>query len=154
MTNYGYIRVSTQDQASNFSLGNQTQRLLQENIFTENIFCDIASGKTHDRPQLQEHLTKVVSGDSIFVVRFDRFSRNFKEGMTLIAHLQQKNVALIDLGCPINTKDPFMCTFTQIIFLYLAQLELTNREARQREGIKAALALDASNKGKKNAKLK
>jgi DNA invertase Pin-like site-specific DNA recombinase len=66
----GYIRVSTLDQ--------RTERQL-EGIEVDQTFTDKASGKDTKRPQLDQLMGFVRSGDTVFVHSMDRLARNLDD---------------------------------------------------------------------------
>jgi hypothetical protein len=65
--NIGYIRVSSAEQ--------NTERQL-DGLVMDRTFTDKISGKSTDRPQLQEMLRFVRDGDHLFVHSMDRLARN------------------------------------------------------------------------------
>lgn len=65
----GYVRVSTAQQ-------NETRQLEQLKGQIEKIFCDKASGKNKERPELEKMLDFVREGDEIVVCSVDSLSRN------------------------------------------------------------------------------
>lgn len=67
MANVGYIRVS--------STGQNTERQL-EGLVLDETFTDKISGKSLDRPALQELLRYVRKGDEVTVHSMDRLARN------------------------------------------------------------------------------
>ena len=91
-----YFRVSTDEQANQgYSLRFQQQRLQQYcelkeyNIVAE--YTEDYSAKTFDRPEWKKLITYVKQNknkvDSILILRWDRFSRNQYESMTVIKQL-------------------------------------------------------------------
>ncbi len=72
---YGYVRVSTQEQ-------NEDRQLIameQAEVPIENIFLDKQSGKDFNRPQYQNLIKKLRSGDTLFIKSIDRLGRNYEE---------------------------------------------------------------------------
>lgn len=77
----GYIRVSSQDQ--------NTERQL-DGISLDRIFTDKMTGKTKERPQLQQMLDYVRYGDTVIVHSLDHLARNFDDLLAIIKKLNQK----------------------------------------------------------------
>lgn len=86
----GYARVSTGDQ----DLAGQTMRLTQAGAIR--VFTDVRSGRTMDRPGLQELLAYTRKGDTLAVVRLDRLGRSLGELLTIVTMLRERGIALLD----------------------------------------------------------
>lgn len=84
----GYIRVSSIDQ--------NTARQL-DGISLDRIFTDKMTGKSKDRPQLQQMLDYVRYGDVVIVHSLDRLARNFDDLLAIIKELNQKGVTFKSL---------------------------------------------------------
>lgn len=83
----GYARVSSTGQI----LTSQLEAL--EKAGCEKIFQEKKSGtKTYNRPELQNALDFVRSGDTFIVTRLDRCSRNVKDLHQIIERLNEKEV--------------------------------------------------------------
>lgn len=133
MSNYAYIRVSTELQNTDRQLAN-----LEEPI--KHTFVEKLSGKDVERPQLQLMLNLVEAGDVIYVHSLDRLSRNTRDLLDIVETLKTKGVTLhvqdrkLELG---NKSDP-----TQEFYLTmlgaLADMERKIMLERQREGIAIA----------------
>ena len=81
----GYIRVSTLDQ--------HTERQL-ESIEFDKTFTDKASGKDTKRPQLDQLMSFVRSGDTVFVHSMDRLARNLDDLRRIVQTLTGKGVRI------------------------------------------------------------
>ncbi len=81
--NIGYIRVSTIEQ--------NLQRQL-EGIKLDRSFIDKVSGKSVDRPALQEMLAYVRDGDTVIVHSMDRLARNVDDLRQIVKGLTAKQV--------------------------------------------------------------
>ena len=99
---YGYARVSTKSQEDNTSLENQIKQL-EDNGCTK-IFKEVHSGATMDRPQFVELEKKLQKGDTLIVVKLDRFTRSTVKGIEKIKELADKgikvnilNMGIVDL---------------------------------------------------------
>ena len=72
---YGYARVSTINQRNyGNSLEEQTNQLKEAGA--ERIFTDSFTGTKVDRPEFQELLHELRSGDTLIVTKLDRFARS------------------------------------------------------------------------------
>ena len=111
----GYIRVSTIEQ------NEARQEILMEQLGVERVYMDKMSGKSKDRPQLQEMMQYVREGDIVIVESISRFARNTKDLLSLIEELERKKVTFVSQKENIDTNTPagrFMLT----VFAALAQL--------------------------------
>ena len=83
--NIGYKRVSTLDQ--------NTSRQLVD-VALEKVFEDKVSGKSLDRPELQNLLDFAREGDSVHIHSMDRLARNLEDLLSLVNHLTNKGVSV------------------------------------------------------------
>jgi len=81
----GYIRVSTIDQ--------NTERQL-DGIQLDKTFTDKASGKDTKRPQLEQMMSFVRSGDTVIVHSMDRLARNLDDLRRIVQTLTGKGVRM------------------------------------------------------------
>ena len=82
---YGYARVSTYGQAKDGnSLESQVKQLRNEGVSLENLYIDKYTGTKASRPNFDELLKKLQSGDTLVVTKLDRFSRSAVQGLNLI----------------------------------------------------------------------
>ena len=133
MSKIGYIRVSTEHQAT----ARQPEILCDYQEFR--IFSEKLSGANTDRPQLRAMLDYVREGDTLFVESISRLGRSTKDLLNIIDTLTDKGVTLISHKEKIDTDTPagkFMLT----VFAALSQLEREQLKQRQREGIAIAKA--------------
>lgn len=79
----GYVRVSSLDQ--------NTVRQLA-GVEVERTFTDRASGKDTDRPKLEEMVSFVRAGDTLFVHSMDRLARNVEDLRRTVRMLTGKGV--------------------------------------------------------------
>lgn len=96
---YGYARVSTLEQ----KLDNQIKQL--RDAGAETIVQEKITGSTKNRPEFQDLLARLESGDTLIVTKLDRFARNTKEALELIQELFQQNVSIhvLNIGLIDNT---------------------------------------------------
>ena len=81
----GYIRVSSYDQ-------NPDRQL--EDVSTDKVFIDKASGKDVHRPRLEELLSFVREGDTVVVHSMDRLARNLDDLRRLVQNLTQRGIRI------------------------------------------------------------
>jgi len=138
-----YKRVSTDEQAdSGFSLQYQEELLKKwcevnkHNIVQ--IFTEDYSGKTFDRPEwnkLMEFLKKNKGKvDLVLCSRWDRFSRNQYESLTVIKELQKLGVTVDTIEQPLDLRNP---ESKILLNVYLTLPEVEN-DVRSRNTIKGS----------------
>ena len=133
---YGYARVSTHWQAADGkSLEAQIEKLNAAGA--EKIFMDEYSGKTTRRPQLEELLSLISSGDELIVTKLDRIARSVIEGSKLIKKLQDDDVVVnvLNMGCMDNSPTGRLITNVMLAF---AEFERDMIIERTQEGKNAA----------------
>ena len=137
----GYVRVSTTEQNT------ARQESLMESLGVEKIYIEKISGKSKDRPKLQEMMTFVREGDTVIVESISRFARNVRDLLDLVEQLKEKKVDFVSKKENIDTTTPagkLMLT----VFGALAEFERESLLQRQREGIEIAKA-EGKYKGRK-----
>lgn len=129
----GYARVSTLDQ-------NLT---LQEDALNgsgcEIVFTEKVTGKTKDRPKLNELFGKVRDGDTVVVWKLDRLARSLKDLIDLVSRLQSAGANLISLQDNIDTSTAAGRFFFHV-FGALAEFETDLIRERTIAGLDAARA--------------
>ena len=129
--NIAYIRVSTIEQ----NLERQKEALSRYGI--ERWYEEKVSGKNTDREQLQEMLSFVREGDTVYVHDLSRLARSTKDLLELVDLFSKKNVKLVSVKENIDSNTPMgklMLTMVGAIH----EFERTNMLERQREGIAIA----------------
>ena len=128
----GYIRVSSVDQ--------NTIRQL-DGISLDKVFTEKLSGKSIERPILQECLIYIRSDDTLYVHSIDRLARNAKDLLNLVEQLLVKNVTIIfvknNLTFSADSKD-HMAKLQLTMLAAFAEFERELIRERQREGIAIA----------------
>lgn len=99
---FGYARISTKGQ----NASGQVMLLEQAGVHTANVFIDIASGSTVDRPNLKKLLDSVKAGDCVIITALDRLSRKSSDLFDLIDRFEAKGCAVKFLNTPIDTSGP------------------------------------------------
>lgn len=145
MTEYGYARVSAQDQ----NLARQLDALDKEGLTKKNVYADKASGRDFQRPAYRRLLRRLKPGDVVFVKSIDRLGRNYEEIIEEWRHItKQKGTHIVVLDMPIlDTRTEvagitgvFLTDVVLQVLSYVAQVERESIHQRQAEGIAAAKA--------------
>ena len=132
-----YARVSSKEQ----NLERQIARAKQ--VKADYIFTDKLSGKTIDRPGLNQLLGFAREGDTVEVVSLDRLSRNYQHIQQLVQRFKERKVKLIiDYLPQTNTGnalvDQFMLDMMLNLMGFVAQNEREKIKERQQQGIAQA----------------
>ena len=129
--NIGYIRVSTIEQ--------NLQRQL-EGLELDRSFIDKVSGKSVDRPALQEMLAYVRDGDTVIVHSMDRLARNVDDLRQIVKGLTAKQVKVkfIKEALEFTGEDSPMSNLLLSVMGAFAEFERTLIKERQMEGIELA----------------
>lgn len=137
---FGYIRVSSKSQETNFSLETQKQELIKKGIDEANIRIEIgsAANSIQDRPILSYLIThELQTNDLLMVTKIDRCARNTLEFLKLQENLYQRSITFVALDIPYS-EDLAVNKFIATTLSALATFENERRKERQRQGIEAA----------------
>lgn len=128
---YGYIRVS--------SITQNTERQLAD-IVCDKIFTDKVSGKSLDRPALQNLLSQLRPGDTLVTHSMDRLARNVDHLRQLVAELISKEVKIefVKERLTLSSDDSPMNTLILSVMGSFAEFERALIRERQLEGIAIA----------------
>ena len=129
--NIGYIRVSSAEQ--------NTERQL-DGLDMNRIFTDKVSGKSVDRPALQEMLRFVREGDHLYVHSMDRLARNLIDLRQMVQDLTAKGVRVtfVKENLVFNGDDAAMSVLLLSVMGAVAEFERAILRERQAEGIRIA----------------
>lgn len=142
LNTYGYARVSSTDQNAE----RQLIALLKNNVEEKNIYTDKQSGRDFKRPQYQKLVSKLKSGDLLYVLSIDRLGRNYEEIQNQWRILTKEigvDICVIDMPL-LDTRQgkdlmgTFIADLVLQILSFVAQNERENIKKRQSEGIAAA----------------
>src|SRR5918995_5690395 len=127
----GYIRVSTLDQHEGRQL---------EGVELDRTFTDHASGKDTKRPQLEQMLSFVRSGDTVIVHSMDRLARNLDDLRRIVQTLTNKGVRIefVKEHLTFTGEDSPMSSLMLSVMGAFAEFERSLIKERQREGIAQA----------------
>jgi DNA invertase Pin-like site-specific DNA recombinase len=127
----GYIRVSSEEQ--------NTDRQL-DGLELDRTFTDKVSGKSTERPQLQEMLRFVRQGDHLFVHSMDRLARNLVDLRKMVSDLTIRGVKVhfVKEALIFNGDDSAMSVLLLSVMGAVAEFERSIIRERQAEGIRIA----------------
>lgn len=129
----GYARVSTDDQ----NLDLQRDALLKAGCGT--IYEEAASGKSADRPELEQCRKALRAGDTLVVWRLDRLGRSLPDLVQIVAELEQRGVGFESLTEKIET-DSAAGRLVFHVFAALSEFERNLIRERTQAGLAAARA--------------
>lgn len=128
---FGYARVSRADQ----TLAGQTDALRAAGC--TRIWTDTASGATTSRPELDDLMSHLRTGDVLTVWRFDRIGRSLPHLLQIVDELQTRGVEFVSLNERIDTTSTSgKLVFT--IFGAIAEFERNLIRERTQLGLAAA----------------
>ena len=127
----GYARVSSVGQSL------EVQRTKLKQFGCDEIFEEKRSGKTANRPKLDECLKYVRKGDVLVITKLDRLARSTLHLHKIIDGLNKKGVGfkVLDQNIDTTTKEGKL-VFS--ILASIAEFETELRKERQMEGIERA----------------
>jgi DNA invertase Pin-like site-specific DNA recombinase len=105
----------------------------------EVFYQEQASGKLADRPELENTLKALRTGDALVVWRLDRLGRSLADLVRIVNDLEGRSVGLVSLTEQINTTSP-SGKLVFHLFASLAEFERTLIRERTMAGLKAARA--------------
>ena len=129
----GYARVSTAQQSP------QLQIDALQSAGCQKIYQEMASGAKAQRPQLEEMLAQLRSGDVLVVWKLDRLGRSLTHLVQLVNQLLEQDVGLQSLNDPIDTTSA-QGRLMFNIFASLAEFERELIGERTQAGLKSARA--------------
>lgn len=129
----GYIRVSSEDQ--------NTDRQL-DGIQLDQTFTDKISGKSTERPALQDMLRYARVGDHLFVHSMDRLARNLIDLRSLVQSLTSRGVEVtfVKENLAFTGRDEPISMLLLNVIGAVAEFERSIIRERQTEGIRIAKA--------------
>ena len=131
MVIFGYARVSTEEQNLDLQL-DALQKFGVEKIYKEKL-----TGTRRDRPQLEELLKVLRSGDKVVVYKLDRISRSTKHLIELSEVFNEMDVHFVSIADNIDTSTA-MGKFFFRTMASIAELERDIISERTKSGLQAA----------------
>ena len=145
-TVYGYARVSTYGQAVHGnSLAEQKRQLRQAGA--EELFADVFTGKTTERPELQKLVDRLNKGDTLIVTKLDRLGRSVAQASALITKLIDAGITVNVLNVGVLSNDS-VSTLLRNILLSFAPFERDMIVERTQEGRAIARQRDGYREGR------
>ena len=141
-----YKRVSTDDQADRgFSLQHQEEMLLRWCEINKHevvgIYTEDYSGKTFDRPEWKKLMAYCKKNrnnvDLILTNRWDRFSRNQYESLTVIKELELMGITVNTVEQPLDLSNPDNKILLSL-YLSIPEVENDKNSIRTSEGMRRA----------------
>jgi len=129
----GYARVSTDDQ----HLDLQHDALNAAGC--DAIYQETASGKSASRPELEQCLKAIRTGDTLVVCRLDRLGRNLPDLIQIVTDLEQRGIGFESLNEKIETGSAAGKLIFHV-FAALAEFERSLMRERTQAGLAAARA--------------
>lgn len=133
---FGYIRVSTVAQAAKGnSLEEQKDELEKAGVSSEDIYKEVFTGTSTDRPELNKLLDVLKDGDTLIVTKLDRIARSVSQGSELIQMLIDRGVhiKILAMGDVVMDDSPAGKLIVHI-FLSFAEFERDMIVQRTQEG--------------------
>lgn len=145
--NYGYVRVSTQEQ----NVTRQVEKMRALGIKENNIYIDHASGKNMNRPEWIKLNKALQAGDTLYIDSLDRLGRNYDLVINEWRRLTREvgiDIITLDLEVFDTCKFRAMGDIGKVVedmllslLSYVAEAERKKIKQRQAEGIKIAKRL-------------
>lgn len=136
MARIGYCRTSTDRQ----ELARQKKSL--KNAGCDQIREETASGKTLDRPVLNDVLEHLREGDVLVIHELDRLGRSMVQMLQVAEMLMERGIGLVTLDGKLSTEtmDPSIVKLIVGVLGYAAEMERKAIMKRTREGREVAQA--------------
>jgi len=141
MAVYGYLRVSTKDQNS------QYQRDVMLNYANENNYVPItfvdetmSGAKSYKNRELGKLLNKLSSGDILLVNEFSRLGRSLLDILEIIKVIKEHDAQLIIVRDKLIIGDDMNSKLLTTMFGIVSEIERDLLKSRVKEGLDAAKA--------------
>lgn len=129
---YGYARVSTKGQAKDGNSLEAQEKALKEAGATK-IYTDAFTGTKTDRPEFDNLMNELRSGDTLIVTKLDRFARSMSQGSELVSELIDKGIKVYILNIGIMDNTPSSKLIRNVFFAF-AEFERDMIVERTQEG--------------------
>lgn len=127
--NYGYARVSTEEQV----LDMQVDALRRAGVPEENIFVEKVSSAKY-RPELERLLNEIRGGDVLHVWKLDRLARSITDLLNLVQQFEERKIGFKSLTEQIDTTSAMGRLVLHMLAAF-AQFERDLTRERTRAGL-------------------
>jgi DNA invertase Pin-like site-specific DNA recombinase len=137
---YAYVRVSSKEQNE----ARQVKEIIKLGVSKNNIIIEKATGSNFNRSKYKSLVSRLKSGDTLYINSINRLGRDYDGILKEWAHLtKNKKVFIKVLDMPIlntdkktdNLMDKFIRDMTLLTLAYNAEQDWQNIKASQRAGI-------------------
>lgn len=149
MATYGYARVSSRGQAA-YGNGLGVQRAQLREAGATELYEDVLTGTTMDRPQWNELMAALAPGDTLVVAKLDRVARTATEGCEAVRDLMERGVSVRVLNMGLVEDTPVGRMMLTVMFA-MAEFERDLIAERMRAGREAARQRDGYREGRPRA---
>ena len=139
---YGYVRVSSREQNED----RQMIAMQEMQVPASHIYVDKQSGKDFNRPAYRRLISRMKTGDLLYIKSIDRLGRNYAdvlEQWRVLTKAKGADICVIDM--PLldtrrekNLLGTFISDLVLALLSYVSENERDTIRKRQREGIEAA----------------
>jgi len=141
MSVYGYLRVSTKEQNSQYQK-NMILNYANENSFTPVIFIDetMSGAKSYKNRALGNIIEKMSNGDILLVNEFSRLGRSLLDILEIIKTINEKEAQLIIVRDNLKIGDDISSKLLTTMFGIVSEIERDLLKSRVKEGLASAKA--------------
>ena len=141
MATYGYLRVSTKEQNSQYQK-NMLLNYANENNYTPVLFVDetMSGAKSYRNRALGDLLNKLESEDILLINEFSRLGRSLLDILEIIKVIKEHNAHLIIVRDNLKIGDDMNSKLLTTMFGIVSEIERDILKSRVKEGLDAARA--------------
>lgn len=141
MAIYGYLRVSTKDQNSQYQK-NAILNYANENNYVPITFIDetMSGAKSYKNRELGNLLNKLSSGDILLVNEFSRLGRSLLDILEIIKVINEHKAKLIIVRDNLIIGDDMNSKLLTTLFGIVSEIERDLLKSRVKEGLESAKA--------------
>jgi len=141
MATYGYLRVSTKEQNSQYQK-NMILNYANENNYTPVLFVDetMSGAKSYRNRALGDLLNKLESEDILLINEFSRLGRSLLDILEIIKVIKEHNAHLIIVRDNLKIGDDMNSKLLTTMFGIVSEIERDILKSRVKEGLDAARA--------------
>lgn len=141
MAVYGYLRVSTKEQNSQYQK-NMILNYANENNYVPITFIDetMSGAKSYKNRTLGDLLNKLSKGDILLVNEFSRLGRSLLDILEIIKFIKEKDAQLIIVRDNLKIADDMNSKLLTTMFGIVSEIERDLLKSRVKEGLALAKA--------------